>query len=304
MTSRRLRAIAWVAAFAAAASIVGVVLAERRAPFTMRTVRTEVAGYALEGDLYLPRRRIRPVTAILFLHGSTPRGRRLALYPALCERLAARGYAVVNLDQRGHGQSEGPRRVRSLEDLDFVGDARAVARRMADLIGRKPRAVVVVGHSFGGGVAAAAGLAEPAVDRVVSISPGRRIEERFAPEALPQLRYVQERRTRDMKLEEPIPLELIAPLLATYDIGQFRGATLPKPLLLIEGAREPRADLDFSRALVAELSGPVTHAVLSGADHYFGAVVVETPNGGDWIVGKPEIVDRLADAIDQWLAGR
>jgi len=293
-----------MAGIAVLAAALGAVITVRRVPpFTVKVVRTEVSGYALEGDLYRPRWCFRAPTAILFLHGSTPRGRRLALYPALCERLAARGYTVLNLDQRGHGASGGPRRVRSLQDVDFVGDARQVARRMPELIGRKPRALVVIGHSFGGGVAAAAGLTEPAVDRVVSISPGRRIEERFTPDAAQQLRYVQERRTRDLKLEEPLPLELVAPLLATYDIGQFRGAALAKPLLLIEGAREPRADLSYSRDWVATLTGPVTHVVLFGADHYFGAAVAETSAGDDWTIGKPEIVDALAETIDRWLAG-
>lgn len=303
MISRRLAArVVLTALFLAAACAVVYSLWLRRAPpFTVRTVHIEVSGYKLEGDLYLPRWRPRAPTAVLFLHGSTPRGRRLALYPALCERLAERGCAVLNLDQRGHGASEGPRRVASLEDVDFVGDACAAARRLPEVLGRRPRRIVLAGHSFGAGVAAAAGLAEPAVNAVVSISPGRRIEERFTPDAPEQLEYVRQRRSRDMKLEEPMPLELIQPMLARWDIGQLRGAALPKPVLLIEGAREARGDLAFSRELVATISGPITHVVLPEADHYFGAVVIPTPAGDDWTLSRADIVDALADAIVRWL---
>lgn len=303
MISRRLvvRLVLTALILAAVGAAAYSIWLRRSPPFTVRTVHVAVSGYELEGDLYLPRWRPWAPTAVLFLHGSTPRGRRLALYPSLCERLAERGYAVLNLDQRGHGASQGPRRVVSLDDVDFVGDARAVARRLSEVLGRRPRRIVLAGHSFGAGVAAAAGLAEPAVNAVVSISPGRRIEERFTPEAPEQLEYVRQRRSRDMKLEEPMPLELIQPMLTQWDIGRFKGAALPKPLLLIEGAREARGDLAFSRELVATISGPITHIVLPEADHYFGAVVIATPTGDDWTIGRPDIVAALAETIARWL---
>ncbi len=296
-----------VALGAAAAAMAAALLRRATHPppaFRVEPVRIAAGGYRLAGDLYRPRVPLRRSTAIVLLHGSNPRGASLALYPALSERLAARGHIVLNLNQRGYNGSEGPTRVQRLADLDFVGDAREVVRRLPDVLGGAPGEIVLAGHSFGGGVAAVAGLASPEVRRVISISPGRRIAELFNDTRPDRLSYVQRRRTEDLRLAEPIPIELVRPMLASYDVEQLRGRLLEKPILFVEGAREPADDLAFTRELVASLTGNVSHTVIPGADHYFGAGVVETPGGDDWRVIRPEILEALADALDRWLRGK
>ncbi len=303
MASPRTRGARLLAAVAIAAAVAaaGIRLARSPDEIEVRAVTVACNGYLLAGDLHRPRGADHPVV-ILLLHGSSPAGRRLALYPELARRLAARGYAVLNLDQRGHGESEGPAVVRTVEDVDWVADARVVSAQLDALVGQPVRARVLVGHSFGGGVAAAAGLTAPGVDRVVSIAPGRRLARRFSEERPEGLAYVQQRRTRDLGLETPIPLEVIPGMLARYDIEQFRGRAAPKPFLLIEGAREPEADLAFTRELVASMSGPVTHRVLPGADHYFGTAPVTAGADHRPEIENERVLNTLVDAIDRWLS--
>jgi pimeloyl-ACP methyl ester carboxylesterase len=254
----------------------------------------------LAGDLYAPRRP--NGTGIVVLHGSSTRGRQLHLYPALCQALAARGYTLFNVDLRGYGESDDPPDPARPEDYDFVGDAiRAVRFAQAWESAQGIRNWILLGHSMGGGVAAHAGLQSAAIQGVVCISPGRRIEARFFAEASDQLKNLQRRKTRDMELPTPIPVDLLEPILGSYDVGRLSGTAWPKPFLLIEGAREPANDLEFSQAWFASLSGPVAHRVLPRADHYFGTAKVEVDGRKRWETTQPDVFDELVEIVDDWI---
>ena len=266
-------------------------------------ITIERDGLALVGDLYLPAGRPTS-TAILLLHGSSSQGRSLVLYPELARRFAGHGYIVLNLDQRAYGESDDPSVVRTAADLDFVGDAEVAIDQLLALT--RPYGVediACVGHSFGGGVAVMAGLASAPAVAMVSVSPGRRMTERFfAADARDGCAYVRQRKSADMGLEHWIPEEVVRPMLEAYNIEQIRDAVLSKPFLMIEGANEPEADLRFSRELVATLGGPVKHVVIPGAGHYFGTAVVQTPDGKAWqVVDEPKLA-ALTECIVQWLA--
>lgn len=288
----------------AAILVLSVFVATTQVDRKMRVEPIELQGdgLMLTGDLYIPG-RVRSSTAILFLHGSAREARQLALYPALCKRLCERGYMVCNLDQRGHGQSESPAEILTVKDLGFVADAKLAAQSLvAKTRSRSIRSTVIIGHSFGGGVAVAAGFGNTNTCGVISISPGRRIAERFfGPHRIGGLVYVQKRKSKDLKRTELIPLELIRPMLESYDIGQFRDSKLPKPLLIIEGKHEDSEDLQFTRELVASMDGPIEHVIIDNADHYFGAKVVGQDGSKYWDVVHTNIVDGLANRMDQWL---
>lgn len=258
-------------------------------------------GQRLAADLYAPRRP--NGVGIVLLHGSSPAGRKLFLYPELCRALAARGYTLFNLDLRGYGDSEDPRQLDQIEAYNFVGDAvRAV--RFARTVVPSGRAWpwVLLGHSMGGGVALHAALAGADVQGVVCVSPGRRIESRFfAANQRAALKNLQRRKTRDMQLSAPIPLALLEPILASYDVGRLAGATLPQSLLLVEGGREPADDLAFSRAWFASLAGPATHRVIPGADHYFGTAKIEAAGAKRWTMVRPDVFDALVEIVDDWI---
>ncbi len=257
-------------------------------------------GQRLAADLYVPRRP--NGMGIVLLHGSSTAGRQLFLYPELCQALAARGYTLLNLDMRGYGDSEDPRRLDRIEDYDFVGDAVRAVRFARTLVARtRDGPWVLLGHSMGGGVALHAALAGADVQGVVCISPGRRIESRFfAADQRAALKNLQRRKTRDMELPAPIPVELLEPILASYDVGRLAGTALPKPLLLIEGDREPEDDLAFSREWLASLSGPATHRVIPGADHYFGTAKIKADGAKRWVLVRPDVFDALVEMIDDW----
>jgi alpha-beta hydrolase superfamily lysophospholipase len=85
----------------------------------------------------------------VFIHGLGEH-RRARPYPPFFEKLAARGYAVLAYDLRGHGVSQGPRLY--ARDFAMLADdaARAVALAADEADGRP---VFVIGGSLGGLIA-------------------------------------------------------------------------------------------------------------------------------------------------------
>lgn len=80
--------------------------------------------------------------------------------------LAAHGWAALRLDLRGCGISEGHR-----DDINgSVHDVQAGIDHLLER-GASPRHIFLVGHSLGGAVAIAAGVADPRVAGVVALHP-------------------------------------------------------------------------------------------------------------------------------------
>ncbi len=107
-----------------------------------------VATTPVPGLAVAERRVAHPEATLICIHGGLDRGGSFARLARRCER-----FDVVTYDRRGYQGS------RSLEPLDLdhhVSDLLAIARRERN---RGP--VILFGHSFGGVVALAAGLAEP-----------------------------------------------------------------------------------------------------------------------------------------------
>ncbi|WP_214323345.1 alpha/beta fold hydrolase [Nonomuraea sediminis] len=102
---------------------------------------------------------------IVLAHGM---GDNRSAYAELADRLAASGYRVASLDQRGHGESSVG--WSSYTRTDAAGDLLALVRHLGG-------PAVLVGHSFAGGAATIAAAQEPdLVTAVVEISPFTRAQ--------------------------------------------------------------------------------------------------------------------------------
>lgn len=84
---------------------------------------------------------------VVLVHGI---GEHMGRYAHVCAALVERGYAVLALDHRGHGASEGRRgSIRYFDD--FVDDLHLVVQRAAELHAGLP--IFMLGHSLGGLIA-------------------------------------------------------------------------------------------------------------------------------------------------------
>ena len=219
-----------------------------------------------------------PSPAILLLHGSTPAGKQMGLYRLLAHRLSGLGYAVLTIDQRGHGKANPPNKLDSVEDLDFAADAMLAL----DYLKQRPevdsKKTYLLGHSFGGDVAITAGARDIDTNKILAYGPGRRYEERVQNE----LAYFCRRFTRYMKLSQLLPAELylqtIGSQLLESHLGTYTSAD-HVPLMLIDGERESREDRHFLGEISSQLSDRVMYKTVPKADHYanvayFGRFVI------------------------------
>ncbi|TBO55444.1 alpha/beta fold hydrolase, partial [Streptomyces kasugaensis] len=102
---------------------------------------------------------------IVLAHGM---GDNRSAYDAVATRLAAAGFRVAAMDQRGHGESSTGRP--SYTRADAAADLLALIRHLGG-------PAVLVGHSFAGGAATIAAAQEPElVSALVEISPFTRAQ--------------------------------------------------------------------------------------------------------------------------------
>jgi pimeloyl-ACP methyl ester carboxylesterase len=262
-------------------------------------VRPRGAEIDLVATLHVPDRRT-PVPGILLLHGSTPVGRKLGLYRVLADELCARGYAVLVPDQRGYGESTDPPRLDRAAAFDYVGDARRALDYLAGVDGVDASRLHVIGHSFGADVALSVGLAEPRVLKIVAFAPARGLIERAGTANAPQTGYYVRREMRYMELPSSIAREVFfayrLPLLLDAHLDALSRPG-HKPLLLIEGDREPSEQRDCLARLYERIAEPKAHVTLHRADHYANVADL-----GPFTVYSRRTMNELMDAIDGFLS--
>jgi pimeloyl-ACP methyl ester carboxylesterase len=264
-----------------------------------RSVRAIGPEVDLAATLYVPDRPA-PVPGILLLHGSTPAGRELGLYRVLADELCARGYAVLAPDQRGYGESPDPPRPDRATAFDYVGDARRALDYLARVEGVDASRLHVVGHSFGADVALSVGLTEPRVLKIVAFAPTRGLIERAGTRNAPQTGYYVRREMRYMELPSPIAQEVFfayrLPLILDAHLDALSRPG-HRPLLLIEGDREPIQQRDYLARLYDRIAEPKAHLTLHLADHYANVADL-----GPLTIYSQRTMNELTNAIDDFLS--
>lgn len=191
--------------------------------------------------LYLPAGET-PRATVLFLHGNAE---NLSSHVHAVAWLPDRGYAVLALDYRGYGRSQGAASVAGLHEdaaaaLDWL---RARQDRRAD--GGAP--VVIYGQSLGASVA---------IRLVATAASRERITAVIAESAFSSYRGIAREKLAQAWLTWPLqwPLSwLISDRHAAIDVVD---RISPVPLLLIHGERDLIVDADHSRRLYAAAGEP------------------------------------------------
>jgi pimeloyl-ACP methyl ester carboxylesterase len=123
---------------------------EQAAGVTLQDARIEAHGLRLHYRAWESTRSAASLPPILLIHGLASAAN---IWDLVATLLARRGFRVVALDQRGHGESDKPDHGYTFEEI--LADDHAVA---AALGLERP---IVVGHSWGGGVVLEYGATYP-----------------------------------------------------------------------------------------------------------------------------------------------
>ncbi len=238
--------------------------------------------------------------AILLLHGSTPQGRKLGLYRLMGQKLAALGYVVLTIDQRGFGQSDNPPTVNDADSFDFVADVENGLDYLAGLPAVDGEQIFLIGHSFGGDVALTAVVANAPVEKLIIIGPGRRFMERGGTPDAPEFDYFKRRQMRYMFLWQSIPDAVFLAYRTRLPLeNQLDYFAQPEhtPILMIDGELESVADQAFLAQIYDGMAGEKAYTTLDDADHY-----ANVANVGPLIVYDETAVSQLIDEIDTYLS--
>ena len=253
----------------------------------------------LRGTLYSPVCPSQKRPGIVLCHGATGFGRRLAMYSVMAPKLAQRGYVVLSIDFRGFGDSEDPHRLETFADLDFVHDLSSALSALSKLEEVNSSRLFVIGHSFGAGVALAAGIRDFRSKAIVSISPPRLARELFFAPGAPSPDFPQVRISSRMELPELIPRELIDPIFKDYIAETVLDYPEHPPILFIDGAEEPQDELDFLQKVYEEMTSPKDYITIPKADHYFGTKFEQKYREG--VTYNEEVMNDLIAKINGWL---
>lgn len=190
--------------------------ARNSAPFNDEEVVIRMNGYQLAGTLSLPRNARRRVPAVVLITGSGQQTRDEAIpipglenyrpFRQIAEHLAARGVAVLRVDDRGMGGSTGRETLPTATTSSFADDTRAQiaylrARREID-----PERIALAGHSEGGSIAMMIAATDARIRAIVLLAAmgrtGREINLAQQEEALAQTPGLTEERKNELRAEQ------------------------------------------------------------------------------------------------------
>ncbi|HZG51137.1 MAG TPA: alpha/beta fold hydrolase [Pyrinomonadaceae bacterium] len=309
------------------------------AAFGDEEVVIRMNNYQLAGTLSLPRGARRRVPAVILITGSGQQTRDEAIpipglenyrpFRQIAEHLAARGIAVLRVDDRGMGGSTGRETLPAATTSSFADDVRA---EVAYLRGRReidPNRIALAGHSEGGSIAMMIAATDARIRAVVLLAAmgktGREVNLAQQEEALTQATNMTEERKNELRAEQRRILQTVIEGGDTSQLPPQARAYLPwfkefltfdplavmrrvrQPVLILQGALDRQVTADqaalLERAAREAGNRDVTLRVLPGLNH-----LLLPARTGAWseypTLTTTALSTELLDALSMWLGAR
>ncbi len=260
-------------------------------------------GLKISARVYRAKDTKGKIPALLLLHGNYPAGQMFPLYQVMAQEFALKGYLVMTIDFAGYGHSEDPFAGEVARRVDLEMETRAAITYLADLPLVKSDQIGVIGHSMGADPALRVGMESDQVSTVVLVGPPRRVWERFhyPPDRdffWHWAHHIGQQQYGRATFPEWYTKELWLKGILARDMVHMRPKLRSwhhKPVLFVDGQREPAADKDFLRCYAKESSFPKKYKTLYKADHNCN---VSARNGQ--ILYNPSTMEQLTTLVDNW----
>ena len=313
--------------------------ARNLAAFTDEEVVIRLKGYQLAGTLSLPRTARRRVPAVILITGSGQQTRDEAIpipglenyrpFRQIAQHLAARGIAVLRVDDRGMGGSTGRETLAAATTSSYADDVRA---ELAYLRGRReidPNRVALVGHSEGGSIAMMIAASDARIRAVALMAAmgktGREVNLAQQEEALAQATNLTEARRDELRAEQRRILQTVIEGGDASQLPPQARAYLPwfkefltfdplavmrrmrQPVLILQGALDRQVTADqaplLERAAREAGNRDVTVRVFPGLNHLF--LPARTGAWSEYsTLTTTALSTELLDALGTWLGAR
>jgi dienelactone hydrolase len=293
------------------------------APYTAQDVTIPTPrGYALAGTLTMPKGARGPVPAVVTITGSGQEDRDESIpmfkgyrpFRQVADTLGRRGIAVLRMDDRGYGASQGD--ARRATSADFADDIRAGLAWLRTRPDIDARRLGLIGHSEGGLIGPMVAADDRALRALVILAgpaySGRRILEYQNRNLLDHdtsLTRPQRDSAYRVAIRQMDSLATAQPWMKFF----FAYDPLPtarrvgQPVLILQGATDQQVTPEqaplLADAIRAGGNRDVTMRVFPGANHLF----VEDPSGVPSAYGQLASFRVRADvlgALADWVAAK
>ncbi len=210
-------------------------------------------GVRLAANLFLPEAVASPRPAVVVAHGF---GGAKESHTEFAEFLAARGFAALTVDLRGHGESGGSLDDHVLEDLGAALDLLS-AHPAVD-----PTRLVLRGSSLGGNLVVHAAVRFPRARAVIAVCPATEamlLPLATSPDAMEE--------TRRLGLTVRVDGPAFATFLRTHDLRRAVARLSPRPLLLVQAKGDETVPYQSTADLYAAARQPKRLILLEGGSH-------------------------------------
>lgn len=314
--------------------------ARNSAAFSDEEVVIRMNGYQLAGTLSLPRKKgRRPSPAVILITGSGQQTRDEAIpipglenyrpFRQIAEHLAARGIAVLRVDDRGMGGSTGRETLAAATTSSFADDTRAQIAYLRARSEIDPERIALAGHSEGGSIAMIIAASDARIRAVALLAAmgrtGREVNLAQQEEALAQATTLTEERKNELRAEQRRILQTVIEGGDTSQLPPQARAYMPwfrefltfdpqavmrrvrQPVLILQGALDRQVTADqaalLERAAREAGNRDVTVRVLPGLNHLF--LPARTGAWSEYPTLTTTVLStELLDVLDTWLGKR
>ncbi len=219
----------------------------------MQPTTLDTRGVRLAANLFLPEAVASPRPAVVVAHGF---GGAKENHTEFAEFLAARGFAALTLDLRGHGQSGGSLDESVLDDLGAALDL------LSAQPGVDPARLILRGSSLGGNLVVHAAVRFPQARAVIAVCPATEamlLPLATSPDAMEE--------TRRLGLTVRLDGPSFAAFLRAHDLRRAVARLSPRPLLLIRAKGDETVPYQSTQDLYEAARQPKRLLLLEGGDH-------------------------------------
>ncbi|NWF90232.1 MAG: alpha/beta fold hydrolase [Ignavibacteriaceae bacterium] len=253
----------------------------------------------IAGKIFNNPKRIKAPT-IIILHGTHVLGKDQPLVLSLAKEFQKKDYNVLIFDFRGYNESEDPKAVNSIDDLNFAEDVVSAINFLKEYPKVDTSKIFILGHSFGAGVSLSAMNQIDCVKKYILFGAPRRVTERIISYSSKDRNQLIYKSINNLQLSYSVDSTILIEGIQKRNIENYisliNQPSFNARFFLIDGSKEDPKDISFYKEMAAKLYPKANYYSIPGSDHYL--------NTG-YFLDRPtyskQMITHFVNKVDAWL---